>query len=210
MPLSNAWHIAPVDAPPTRPDNFLVLGHLSNLGPEKGLYDVLETFRVMLAQHKQVQLILAGPPTTTETRIKIEEAMEEFGDALDYRGPVYGTDKDKFYRSIDVFLFPTHYSNEAQPYVVFEAMSYGVPSICYARGCLAGDLREGGGLAVPVETNFVDAAVSYLADWESSSAGMHDARTISLARAHTHKAQASAEFQTLVDHIAAAAEVSRP
>jgi len=208
MPLSNAWHITPADTPPMRTDNFLVLGHLSNLGPEKGLYDVLETFRVMLAQNKKVQLILAGPPTTTETRKKIEEAKKEFGDALDYRGPVYGTDKDKFYRSIDVFLFPTHYSNEAQPYVVFEAMSYGVPSICYARGCLAGDLQEGGGLAVPVDANFVDAAVSHLAEWENNSAGLHDARTRSLARAHSHKAQASAEFQTLVDHIAATAEVS--
>lgn len=208
LTLSNAWHIAPAATPPTRPDNFFVLGHLSNLGPEKGLYEVLDTFRALLARNKQAQLVLAGPPTTPETRKRIESAKKEFGDALDYRGPVFGADKDKFYRDIDVFLFPTRYPNEAQPYVVFEAMSQGVPSICYARGCLDGDLSEGGGLAVPVEANFVDVALSYLVDREGNSAGLRDARNRSLARAHTHKAQADAEFQTLVDHIAATPEAS--
>lgn len=200
--LSNAWHMAPADTLPLRPDSDLVLGHLSNLGPEKGLHEVLETFRALTIRNHRVRLVLAGPPTTPETRKRIEDAQKEFGDALDYRGPVYGVDKDRFYRDIDVFLFPTHYSNEAQPYVVFEAMSQGAPSLCYARGCLAADLSEGGGLAVPVEANFFETALQLLAGWSDDPAGLRDARNMSLARALAHKAQADTEFQTLMDHIA--------
>lgn len=207
--LSNAWHMEPAETPPARPDNFLVLGHLSNLGPEKGLHEVLETFRKLSARNRRARLILAGPPTSPEVRKTIEDAQKEFGDALDYRGAVYGADKDKFYRDIDVFVFPTHYANEAQPYVVFEAMSQGAPSVCYARGCLAGDLSEGGGLAVPAEANFVDAAMSFLGDWQGNSAGLRAARSSSLARAHAHKAQADIEFGSLMDHIAATPEASR-
>jgi glycosyltransferase involved in cell wall biosynthesis len=207
--LSNAWHIDSADTPPVRADSLLVLGHLSNLGPEKGLYDVLDTLRSMLAQNKRVRLVLAGPPGTPEISRDIETAKKEFGDALDYRGPVFGADKDQFYRDIDVFLFPTRYWNEAQPYVVFEAMSQGAPSICYARGCLAGDLAEGGGFIVSPKSNFVDVALPLLVGWKSDPDGLRDARNRSLARARTHKAQAVAEFQTIVNHIAATPEASR-
>jgi glycosyltransferase involved in cell wall biosynthesis len=208
MLLSNAWHFDPADSPPARQDSFLVLGHLSNLGPEKGLYDVLDTLRGMLAQRKRVRLVLAGPPTTPDIRKNIEAAMKEFGDALDYRGPVFGADKDKFYRDIDVFLFPTR--NEGQPFVVFEAMSQGVPSICYERGCLAGGLAEGGGIVVSPESNFVDVALPILVGWANDSAGLRDARNSSLARAHSHRARASAELQMVLDHIAATQKASRP
>lgn len=205
--LSNAWNFSPADSPPARPDSFLVLGHLSNLGPEKGLYDVLDTLRAMIAREKRVRLVLAGPPTTPEVRKDIEAAIQEFGDALDYRGPAFGADKDKFYRDIDVFLFPSQ--NEGQPLVLFEAMSQGVPSICYARGCMADDLAEGGGFAAPVESSFVDYALPILIDWEGNPAALHEARIGSLARVHFLKAQASAELQTVVNHIAAKTQASR-
>ena len=205
--LSNAWNFFPADSPPARPDSFLVMGHLSNLGPEKGFYDVLDTLRAMTARKKRVRLILAGPPTTPEVRKNIEAAMKEFGDALDYRGPAFGADKDKFYRDIDVFLFPSQ--NEGQPLVLFEAMSQGVPSICYARGCMADDLGEGGGFAAPVESNFVDYALPILTDWEGNPSGLREARTSSLARAHLLRAQASAELQTVVNQIAAKNQASQ-
>ena len=48
----------------------------------------------------------------------IPAGQYEFGDVMEYRGPVYGEDKRSFFMDIDVFLFPTIYENEAQPLVM--------------------------------------------------------------------------------------------
>lgn len=139
----------------------LTLGLLSNLNDEKGLSLFVETLRRALAQGLNVRGVLAGPPATEKDRHTIAAAQQELGDKLDYRGPVYGADKSAFFRSIDLFVFPTQYANEAQPTVVFEAMAHGVPIVSFDRGSIAEQVGSCG-LVIPQGEDFVASALRWI------------------------------------------------
>ena len=198
MLVSNARHIEPVAKLPKYSGKLLRLGHLSNLGPEKGLDDVLESLRRSLRDNVPVRLVLAGPAVSEKVSRQIEGAKAEFGSALDYRGPVYEAAKEQFYRDIDIFLFPTRYVNEAQPNVLLEAMSYGVPSMSYSRGCIAGDLSQGGGVSVPTTDDFVSIILPTLNHWARNRADLTVARSKALSRARNLRSAAEAEFKSFI------------
>lgn len=167
--LSNAAFV-PTDTPPEpRPDATLVLGHLSNLTREKGLYLFLDLLRQSIGAKLDVRGVLAGPAALAEDRAAIAAAVVEFSGLLDYRGPVYGADKARFYRDIDVFVFPTQYANEAQPTVIFEAQAAGCWVVAYDRGCIAPQV-EANGIVVAPDADFVTATMA----WMSSSTPISD------------------------------------
>ena len=68
---------------------------------------------------------------------------------IDYVGPRYGRDKDAFYDSIDVLVFPTQ--NEAEPLVVHEAIERGVPVIAYGSGAIPEIINSDCGRVVRAE-----------------------------------------------------------
>lgn len=139
----------------------LVIGLLSNLNEEKGLGTFLDVLRGALAQNMDVRAVLAGPAASEADHNRIARAVQEFGGRLDYRGAVYGDEKTRFLRSIDVFVFPTRYVNEAQPTVIFEAMAHGVPTLSYDRGCICGQI---GDLGLTIKTNeeFISPTLEWL------------------------------------------------
>jgi len=143
------------------PENPLIIGLLSNLNDEKGLSLFLDTLRQAVGKGLNVCGVLAGPPVTEHDRKTILAAEQEFGDRLDYRGPLYGEDKAAFFRDIDIFVFPTCYANEAQPTVIFEAMANGVPVISYNRGSIKGQVGRCGAIAEQTD-NFASFAVEWL------------------------------------------------
>jgi glycosyltransferase involved in cell wall biosynthesis len=205
MILSNAKRVTPVAKAPGHFEGPMRIGHLSNLGPEKGLNEVLAVLRRLLELNVSVRLVLAGPAVSTDVQAQVEAARTEFGAALEYRGAVYGTDKDDFYRNLDVFLFPTRYRHEAQPNVLFEAMAFAVPSISYARGCVANDLANGGGIAIPTDEDFVEMALPVLIGWERDRKQLALAKQNALARAYEHKRESEAQFEEFVTMLTSAA-----
>jgi glycosyltransferase involved in cell wall biosynthesis len=132
----NASH---VDQPKIeeRNDQALTCGFLSNLSREKGLDIFFDCLRGARSAGLNLKAILAGPSASQEAERMIAAARDEFGDMLSVLGPVSGTSKQAFFRSIDVFLFPTRYRIEGQPLVVLEAMSYGVPVVATHQGYCA-------------------------------------------------------------------------
>ena len=58
-----------------------------------------------------------------------------------YNGKKYGVDKDVFFRSADIFVFPTF--NECFPLVLLEAMQYGLPCVSTKEGGIS-DIIENG------------------------------------------------------------------
>ena len=129
--LSNAIFSPPAAtaAPLRRHDGALRLGHLSNLCVDKGLDTLFSLLRALLDEGIPAKLVLAGPGLGRLDNAMIAAGLYEFGDAVEYLGPVDGAAKEAFYRDIDVFVFPTRYRNEAQPLVVFEALAAGVPAL---------------------------------------------------------------------------------
>jgi len=183
--LSNAAFYPAGDLPAAAAPEGLRLGHMGNLTDEKGLDLVFDLYREAASSGLAARLVLAGPPADDTALRAIVAAQEACGPSLDYRGPVYGADKERFFADIDLFLFPTRYFNEAEPTVLFEAMARGVPVIAYGRGCIAEQIGEGAdaaGVVVPIDQPFVPRAVAALRD-----AALEPGRLAALRRAATQR-----------------------
>ena len=182
--VSNARFVQPLTELPDRDDSSkLRIGLLSNLSPAKGLSDFIDLVH-RIAQHElPIEAVLAGPAATEFDRSTIAQATHELH-ALNYRGPVYGEDKERFYQDIDVFLFPTRYPIEAQPNVIFEALAFGVPVIAFDRGCIGSDVDYDSGLVMPKGADFSAAALAQLEAWLQQPDVFMQARQAALQRAH--------------------------
>ena len=179
-------------------DAVRVLGHLSNLNADKGLAEVLELALSLNRQGRRTKLIIGGPASDDWTRNALAAAKAELGDMLDYRGPLYGDNKRKFFQDIEVFVFPTKYRNEASPLVLLEAMSAGAPCLSVALGCISEDLGEKGGFAFLPDEPFVGAATKSLDHiYEHYSARSRAARERYVELLSEHRIQLSELAQRL-------------
>lgn len=159
--LSNAFMvpIAPLDRRSDRGQwEGIVLGHMSNLSYAKGSDLFLDLFDRLAAGGLAVRAVLAGPVADPALAQKIAHAQELHGPAFEYRGAVYGEAKTAFFAAIDVFVFPSRYSNEAQPIVLVEALAHGRPLATVARGCIACDHSGRESLVARSEASFLDEA----------------------------------------------------
>ena len=158
--VSNAAFVGPQPRRDVRAGP-ITIGLLSNLTREKGLHTFLELFRQLLAENASARAVLAGPIVNEPDRKLIDAACSEFAGALDYRGPLYGSLKDKFYEDIDAFVFPTEYTHEAEPTVLFEALSSGAIVVAFDRGCIASQIGANGQI-IPLAADFIQGSLEYL------------------------------------------------
>jgi len=199
--LSNAIFSPPAaePAPLSHRDGVLRLGHLSNLCTDKGLDTLFSLLRALRDQGLPAKLVLAGPGLGRMDNALIAAGLYEFGDAVEYRGPIDGAEKAAFYRDIDVFVFPTRYRNEAQPLVLFEAMAAGVPVLAHARGCIGNDVgATQAGAAIPVDEDFVTAALPILKRWADDRDALHRAAESALSRAHAAHEQSREGLERVI------------
>lgn len=141
--VSNAGHVKPINAITAKNTKKIILGFLSNISEDKGIIETIEIYNVLKNQNYDVELQIAGPFDNNSAK-KIVETSLNGQNTIKILGPVYGDDKHNFFSNIDILLFPTKYKNEAQPNVVFEAMSYFVRPITTNIGCLSSDFTSGG------------------------------------------------------------------
>lgn len=159
--LPNALFVTPQAeaARPPGPQAVPVIGLLSNLCPEKGLDDFIATARALRKAGIAAEMRLAGPVAAPRDRALIAAAEAE--GLIRHLGPLYGAEKDAFYRDLDLFLFPTRYRYEAQPTVIYEAFAAGVPVIAFARGAIAEQVGDSLSV-VPQGADFAQAVVAQL------------------------------------------------
>lgn len=203
--ISNANHVSPIQNEEVRARVFMpsfVIGHMSNLGEEKGLLEVIEVFRVLLSHGRDVTLVLGGPPASPQASQLLEAAKSEFGEKVTLLGRVDGGQKSAFFRSIDVFLFPTKYKNEAQPNVVFESLSFAVPVVALDRGCISSDLTSQGGAVYKDEESYVRGAVEFISMGIELGGDYVSTKMEALALARSHSSQAVIHYKDLLKEIA--------
>jgi len=168
------------DAPHTR-QRLHIIGFLSNVSAEKGVFDYLDLCAAACNRQLPVHGKLAGPFQDTETERQVRERLDMLPE-VEYMGPQYGEQKDSFYASIDALVFPTHYVNEAEPLVVHEAMSRGIPVIAYGRGCIPEIVSPACGLVVPPGDAFIPAALAQIEAWLAKPQAFEAASVAAIAR----------------------------
>lgn len=165
--LSNAWFATPTSVPDmstSGPHAIVRLGHLSNLCEEKGFFRVAEAFDLLRKLEFDVELHLAGPALGEHVMSRIEVLKLSHPGRVVYHGPLYDDAKRAFYSSLDVFLFPTNFVQEAAPNVLYEAAASGVPSLSVDRGCIPEMMTQLCGDTCPTDADFGQLVASYIGD----------------------------------------------
>jgi len=175
-----------------------VIGHLSNLSPEKGLFEVLELATWAEQNQLDFEFRIAGPfeDATVETQFL---ARAERLKNLTVFGPLYGEEKRRFFENLDVFVFPTRYRNEAEPLVLLEALSQGCPVISYDRGCISSIIDSDSGALVPRREPFLPFASETLRLWQNDAHAHSKRRRAARQRFAKLQDAAAAGKQKLLD-----------
>lgn len=214
--LSNAWLVddmAQEESLPTRrpegdSQSVIRAGHLSNLCAEKGFFDVAAAFDAVRAHGLDAELLLAGPILEDSVQQRLAELQGDHGQRVSYFGPLFGAAKRDFFGSLDVFLFPTRFKQEAAPNVLFEAAAMGVPSLSVDRGCITEVLDALEGTACPSNEQFTELVVKYLGA-NAGALPADDRRTIR-ERFDRAREVSTEEIGRVLDEIAQAADSTSP
>jgi len=132
----------------------LVIGHLANLCIDKGIDDFASLCRELKIRNVLFKAKIAGPYADVGSVEVVNKLLLELGE-VEYLGPVYGADKETFFQSLDVFVFPSKYKNEAEPLVLYEAAKYGVLNVGTQRGCMQDVIGDLHGSSFPEDENLV-------------------------------------------------------
>jgi glycosyltransferase involved in cell wall biosynthesis len=197
--VSNAafYEAAPDEARAEDEDSGpLHIGFLSNITFEKGFVEFFAVLQRLRNQGVAYRAHIAGPlaQSANDTFYKL---LGETSD-VEYLGPVYGADKDRFYQRLDIFLFPTNYANEAEPLVVYEAMRRGVYAIACDRGAIPEMLRNGAGITFTTEA-IVESAATRIRELSADRSALRSARGMSLQQARRIRSSGSTELGKLLD-----------
>jgi len=139
------------------------LGYFGNITFEKGIDRFLALITTLRASGVPIQGQVAGPIIDPACRKIVDAAVADH--AVTYHGPLYGEEKAGFFDRIDLLVFPSRYPNEAEPFVVLEAMSAGVPVIATARGCTPALVDNGAGVLLDDEGRDLSPAVRQISRW---------------------------------------------
>ena len=197
---SNARFVADeagLDASP-RLEGPVRLGHLGNLCRDKGFFAVADAYDALRECAVDAVLRLAGPVLEPEVQARLDQLRSAHGQLVQHAGPVSGSAKRDFYRSIDCFLFPTQFSQEAAPVVIYEALAAGVPVLSTDRGRIPEIVWGERGAVCPRDGSFTKLIVDYLRDSDWSVAAHGNRATSIKASVRTEGERARADFAQLM------------
>jgi Glycosyltransferase len=185
------------------PHTTLVLGMMSVLTMEKGLGVMLDLLDAAAKEELDIRFVIAGPANQPEARRRLDEAIARHPQRLDYRGPVGGETKRRFFEDIDVFVFPTLYRLEAEPLVVIEALTYRRPLITFDRGCIGEIVGSTGGTVIAQNDDFVTRALNVCRGYLGNPATLADAQKAAGERAQERVSQAQDASLRLLEAVSA-------
>ena len=138
------------------------IGYLSNITKDKGGWTIIKLAEKIQENNIPATVIIGGPCHDPELKNALHIAEQRR--ILSWRGPIYNEEKQEFLDSIDIFVFPTQYENEAEPLVVWEAIYNKIPVISYDRGCISAQIQKAG-LVIDKNDDFVSSCAQTLQSW---------------------------------------------
>lgn len=118
---------------------------LSNLIISKGVLVLLDALAILRERGCLFVCDFVGGETGEMNADGFEEETKKRdlqGFAI-YHGRKYGEEKEAFFNSADLFVFPTYYDKECFPIVLLEAMAHGLPCVSTNEGGIPDIIDEG-------------------------------------------------------------------
>lgn len=118
---------------------------LSNLLISKGVVVLLDALKVLKEKGCRFVCDFVGGETVEMDAAMFhnEVAKRDLEEMVVYHGRKYGSDKEAFLNTADIFVFPTFYHNECFPLVLLEAMQHRLPCVSTTEGGIPGIIGEG-------------------------------------------------------------------
>ena len=109
-------------------DSLLFVG---SIGKRKGCYDIIQCFEKHSIKNT---LTIIGPEESQGDISNIKKLVNKFSNKIEIQKPIYGNQKNTFFKDAGIFLFPSY--NENFPLVIIEAACAGMPIITTPVGAL--------------------------------------------------------------------------
>lgn len=178
----------------------ICLGFLGNIEPAKGIFEFIETVRILKRRGAVIRAVVAGPFVDAAVQKEVLSRTSDLAE-ISFIGPVFGDSKRDFFKSIDILLFPTAYVNEAEPVVILEALASAVVVFASERGCI-GDLLCGDLAVCCLPHAEFSGRAAELTIWLASSAQDRvDMARRARARAEQAARQSSNEFAAMIQEV---------
>jgi nucleoside-diphosphate-sugar epimerase/glycosyltransferase involved in cell wall biosynthesis len=179
----------------------VTVGFLSNLVEDKGFDVVADAFPKLAEQlGADARFLLAGRPLGSANAARLTSLQRVLGDRLDYRGEVFGVAKTAFFQECDVFVFPTRFSQEAQPNVLYEAMAGGAAIVATRWAGVPWVLQDTVGRIIeagPDRSDDLVAAVENLIDSDE----LPNARRHQVEAFRAKKSDADTRYAEFLDYV---------
>lgn len=116
---------------------------LSNLVKTKGLLELVQVAKAVTQRSKAVRFAIAGRVVDERFHQELLQyvKIEGLNDFVEILGPLYNKEKDAFFKSGDIFVFPTY--KDTFPLVNLEAMQNGIPVISSDEGAIPEVVQDG-------------------------------------------------------------------
>ncbi|MEG1564610.1 MAG: glycosyltransferase family 4 protein [Bacteroides sp.] len=118
---------------------------LSNLIESKGVIVLLDALEKMKERGLSFYCdFVGGESSEIDTkRFENEVLKRSLNDFVCYHGKKIGKEKDTFFVSSNIFVFPTYYANECFPLVLLEAIQHGLPCVTTSEGGILDIIQDG-------------------------------------------------------------------
>jgi glycosyltransferase involved in cell wall biosynthesis len=117
---------------------------LSNLIESKGVFVLLEALRILESKNFNFTCsFIGGEGDITATSFHAKTKELGLSTKVTYLGRKYGDEKNEYFSNADIFVLPTHYSNECFPLVLLEAMQFSLPIISTFEGGIPDVVQDG-------------------------------------------------------------------
>lgn len=141
-------------------NNLLFLGAV---GKRKGIFDLIETMKIIKSKKINTKLMLYGPDVTDGiTEIIKKNNLEDY---IEYKGWLNNNEKEKLFSSqIALNILPSY--NEGLPMTILETMSYGIPNISTNVAAIPEVINDNNGfINIPGDyKRIADNIISFLKD----------------------------------------------